>query len=80
MFNKYASNINPQFKEQIKRLIPVKDITIVPENTKITGEPTGTKKVEVFIDQKDFVKCKRENPNPDEYYVKQINTFEELYE
>lgn len=80
MYNKYGQNINPQFKEQIKRLIPIKDIAVLPENTKITGDATGTKKIEVFIDQKDFAKCKRENPNSDEYYVKQINTFEELYE
>ena len=80
MYNKYGTNINPQFKEQIKRLVPIKDIAVLPENTKITGEPTGTKKIEVFIDQKDFSKWKRENPNSDDYYVKQINTFEELYE
>lgn len=80
MYNKYANDISTIIKEQIKNAFPVKDITFIPENTKISGEPTSTKQIEVHINQKKFLKAKRENPDADKFYVKQINSYEELYE
>jgi hypothetical protein len=80
MYNKYGKNVSIILKEQIKNACPVKDIASVPLNSKISGESTEIKQVEVFINQKNYAKAKRENPDSDSYYIKQINSFEELYE
>lgn len=52
MYNKFGKNVNPQLKEQIKNIFPIKDIAKIPENTKLSGEATNMKQVEVFVDQK----------------------------
>jgi hypothetical protein len=80
MYNKYGKNVNVILKEQIKNACPVKDIASVPANAKISGESTEIKQVEVFINQKKYAKAKRENPDTESYYIKQVNSFEELFE
>jgi len=67
-------------KEQIKNSFPVQCLANIPENNKLTGEPTSTKEVVFTINQKKFTKAKRENPDSDKYYVKQINSYDELFE
>lgn len=52
MYNKYGKQVTAQLKDQIKNSFPVKDIAAIPENTKITGEATGMKQLEVFVNQK----------------------------
>jgi hypothetical protein len=80
MYNKYGKNVSVILKEQIKNACPVKDIASVPANAKISGESTEIKQVEVFINQKKYAKAKRENPDTESYYIKQVNSFEELFE
>ena len=67
-------------REQIKNGFPVKDIASVPENSKMNGETVGIKQVEVNINQKKYTKAKRENPECDQLYVKQINSYGEIIE
>lgn len=80
MYNKFNKNISVVLKEQIKNINPVKDIALVPENSKLDGETVGIKQTEVHINQKKYSKAKRENPNSDQLYIKQINSYGELYE
>lgn len=80
MYNKFNKNVSGLLKEQIKNITPVKDIASIPENSKLDGETVGQKQVEVFINQKKYSKAKNENPNPDQLYIKQINSYGELYE
>jgi len=80
MYNKFNKNVSGLLKEQIKNIAPVKDVASIPENSKLDGETVGQKQVEVFINQKKYSKAKNENPNPDQLYIKQINSYGELYE
>ena len=80
MYNKYNKSVNYMMKEQIKNFFPAKDISVIPGNTKVNGESVDLKQVEVHINQKKYTKAKRENPNQDDFYVKQINSHEELFE
>lgn len=80
MYNKFGKSSTLQLKDQIKNTLPIKDIANIPENTKVSGEATTTKTVEVFINQRKFARAKKDNPDHDEYYIKQINTYEELFE
>lgn len=80
MYNKFNKEISVVLREQIKNIAPVKDIAIIPENSKLDGETTGVKQVEVTVHQKKYAKAKRQNPNPDQLYIKQINSYGELFE
>lgn len=80
IYNKYGPSVNNLVKEQIKNSYPVKTIASIPANNKISGEATEIKQVEVFINQKKYTKAKRDNPDADAFYVKQVNSYEELYE
>ncbi|CAI2369267.1 unnamed protein product [Moneuplotes crassus] len=80
MYNKFNKNVSGLLKEHLKNITPARDIAQIPENSKLNGESVGFKQVEVLINQKKFTKAKNENPNPDQLYIKQINSFEELYE
>ena len=78
MYNKFSKKTNLYLKEQIKNMKPVKDIMVISE--KGTANTNNQKQIEVFVNQRKYAQARKENPDPDSYYVKQVNSYEELYQ